>query len=117
MDARSLKFIEQAKIYAQCDELADKEALAFLAGAKWADENPEWVNYNEKKPDTLPDSVYTENVLFCAENFMAERPYCAVFVGKYSPYSGRWVLTDGALLPMEMRVICWKSIKLPKEAQ
>ena len=111
MDARTLKFMDKAMEYSQCKVLADKEALAFLAGAKWADENPEWID--DRVPEKIQDSAYSENVLFIAENFQAERPYCTVYVGKYCQYSCRWVLTDGNLLPKDTRVICWKSIKLP----
>lgn len=52
MDARTLKFMEKAMEYSQCKVLADKEALAFLAGAKWADENPEWIDDRVPEKDS-----------------------------------------------------------------
>lgn len=50
-------YIEQALRYSQRRTLLDKEALAFVAGMKMADEHPNWVNVEDELPDNDATSV------------------------------------------------------------
>lgn len=116
MDERTKIIIEQSKIYAQKNHINDKEALAFIAGAAWADDNPEWVRADERLPAPRPGENYSRSVVCLCRTFNTDLNLNVITtsLGVFLHSSGTWLLDGGRVLERNQEMLYWKGIKLPK---
>lgn len=116
MNDRILKIIEKAKEYAQKNHIADKEALAFIAGAVWADETPMWISMDDKQPEARPNADHSFPVVCISKRYDAIRHLKVVTVssGIYFPLTGFWIFDGARILEPNEKVLYWMEMKLPK---
>ena len=112
MTNRDQFYIEQAKLYAQKDNINDKEALAFSAGMKMADTYQNWIPVSERLPEKKK-GPFSEDVMIY---FKAWDYYCGDWEGfrlcSYNHEEQEW-FTDYGRMPATWNVTHWRELIPP----
>lgn len=113
MTKRDEFYIEQAKLYAQKNNINDKEALAFIAGMKMADTYQNWISVKDAFPEKKENRDFSPDLLIY---FKAWDYYCGewdgIRIASYHYDSQEW-LTDIGRIPETWKVTHWKELTPP----